>query len=205
LDRILLFGGSFDPIHFGHLIISRSVAERLRIQRVVLIPGASPPHKQERQLAPPADRLAMCRLAVGADPLFEVSDWETRQPGPNYTLNTVRHYLERLPAGAGLFWLIGMDSLPELATWYRAAELVESCTIVTAARPAYEQPELSRLAGVLSGEQIEALRRHMLETPRIDISATDVRARLRAGRSIRYLVPDAVAAYIAQRRLYAGD
>ena len=89
MRSVLLFGGSFDPIHHGHLIIGRRAAEHLGVERVVLIPSASPPHKQSLNLSPAADRLAMCRLAVGDDPQFEVSDWEVGQPGPNYTLLSV--------------------------------------------------------------------------------------------------------------------
>ena len=111
VDRFLLFGGSFDPIHYGHLIVSRFVAEHLAIPRVVLVPGARPPHKADAGLAPAADRLAMCRLAVAGDSQFEVSDWELGQPGPNYTLHTIEHYRSASPPGAQFYWLIGMDSL----------------------------------------------------------------------------------------------
>jgi nicotinate-nucleotide adenylyltransferase len=202
VERVLLYGGSFDPIHFGHLIISRWVAETLGVQRVVLVPGAVPPHKQDVRLAPATDRLAMCRLAVEGDAQFGVSDWELGQPGPNYTLRTIRHFREALGTGVELCWLIGLDSLPELATWYHVAELVDECTIVTAARPGYEDPDLARLNGVLSAEQVRRLRENVLASPRIDISATEIRARLRAGRDVRYLVPEAVQAYIAERGLY---
>ena len=204
MAKVLLFGGSFDPIHLGHLIVSRFAAEALGIERVMLIPGASPPHKQAHRLGPPEERLAMCRLAVADDPGFAVSDWEVGQKGPNYTLLTVRHFLAELGADAQVHWLIGMDSLPELGTWYRVAELVESCTIVTAARPGYDDPDLSRLTGVLSPAQIEGLKRNILESPRIDISATEIRARVRADRSIRYLVPERVRRHILESGLYAG-
>lgn len=202
MARVLLFGGSFDPVHFGHLIISRWVSEALGVERVVLVPGAVPPHKQGVRLAPAEARLAMCRLAVAGDAQFEVSDWEVGQPGPSYTLNTIRHFREVLGTGVELYWLIGLDSLPELGTWYRVAELVEECTIVTAARPGYEDPDLSGLSGPLTAAQVGRLREHVLASPRIDISATDVRARVRAGREVRYLVPEAVRGYIAERGLY---
>ena len=202
LGKVLLFGGSFDPIHFGHLIVSRFVAERIEAERVVLIPGASPPHKQAHRLAAAGDRLAMCRLAVESDPGFEVSDWEAGQAGLNYTLHTIHHFRDVLAADTALCWLIGMDSLLELGTWYRVGELVDSCTILTAARPGYESPDLSRLGASLSPAQLDKLERHILESPRIDISATDIRDRVRAGRGIRYLVPEAVRQYIAERQLY---
>ena len=202
MAKVLLFGGSFDPIHCGHLIVSRFVAEHLGIERVLLIPSPYPPHKEGRRLTPGSARLEMCRRAVAGDPQFDVSDWETGQAGPSYTLKTVRHFGEALPAGTRLHWLIGMDSLVELGTWYRVGDLVDSCAIVTAARPGYVDPDLSVLEGPLSGAQVQRLRRRIVASPLVDISATEIRARVRAQKSIRYLVPDAVAAYIAEAGLY---
>jgi nicotinate-nucleotide adenylyltransferase len=202
VDSVLLFGGSFDPVHHGHLIIARHAAEQMGVDRVVMIPSATPPHKRDRRLAPAADRLAMCRLAVGDDPQFEVSDYETTLDGPNYTFNTIAHFRQRLGAAVRLRWLVGMDSLNELGTWYRAAELVEACTIVTAARPGYTRPEAGALERVFAPAQIARLHAQIIAGPHIDISGTDIRARLRAGASIRYLVPEAVRAYIEARGLY---
>lgn len=198
---VLLFGGSFDPVHHGHLIIARSAAERLGLTQVILLPSARPPHKDPSLLTPAEHRLEMCRRAVSGDPLFDVSDWELHQPGQNYTLNTVRHFRERSPH-ASIFWLIGMDSLAELATWYCVAELVRACTIVTAGRPGRLWPELSALEALIGADAIAQLRRHVLDTPLVDISATQVRRRVAEGRSIRYLVPEAVAQYIAGCGLY---
>ena len=202
MASVLLFGGSFDPVHFGHLIVSRFVAETLGIKRVVLIPAPKPPHKQGHRLAPSVDRLAMCRLAVSGDHQFEVSNWEIEQSGLSYTLNTVNHFRAVLPSETHLYWLIGKDSLVELGSWYHVGELVDSCTLVTAARPGYENPDLSGLSGPLTSSQIEKLRRHIIISPLIDISATDVRTRVNSGHGIRYLVPDSVAAYISERGLY---
>ncbi|MBK9129253.1 MAG: nicotinate (nicotinamide) nucleotide adenylyltransferase [Phycisphaerales bacterium] len=203
-QRVLLFGGSFDPVHHGHLIVSRHVAERLGIERVVLIPSRQPPHKPSVALTSVEHRLAMCRLAVQDDALFEVSDWEARQTGPNYTLTTVSHFRGVLGAGVALHWLIGMDSLAELTTWYRADELVEACTIVAAARPGHEPPSIDHLLARFSAAQARRLLDQVVSGPRIDIASTEIRGRVRAGRSIRYLVPESVRAYIESHRLYAG-
>lgn len=205
MPGVLLFGGSFNPIHHAHLIVSRAVAERLEASRVVLIPGASPPHKDRGQLAPAEARLELCRLAVQGDPLFDVSDWELRQPGPNYSLLTVRHFRQALPADAEIFWLIGSDSLAELHTWHRVPDLLKECTIVTVGRRGTTEPDLSRLATMITPAQLERLQAHVLETPLIEISATDIRARVQAGRSIRYLVPAAVADAIERRGLYRAS
>jgi nicotinate-nucleotide adenylyltransferase len=203
--KVLLFGGSFDPIHHGHLIVSRHVAERLGVRRVVLIPSGQPPHKLSRPLSPGSDRLRMCRLAVSGDPLFVVDDWELVQEGPSYTLNTVRHFASVLPEGTGLYWLIGMDSLLELGSWWRVGELVDECTIVTAGRPGWAADDLSGLLDVLTPAQVEKLRTNILMTPLVEISASDIRERVARGQSIRYLVPDGVASYIAERGLYRGS
>lgn len=176
----------------------------MQIGRVVLIPSARPPHKPNRILADGGDRLAMCWLAVAGDRLFEVSDWELGQDGPSYTLNTVEHFLAGAPEWGRLHWLVGMDSLRELHGWHRAGELVERCTIVTAARPGAPRPTEAELAERFTSEQARRLRDHVIDSVEIDIAATEIRARVAAGRSIRYLVPEAVRAYISERGLYGA-
>lgn len=204
-QRVLLYGGSFDPVHHGHLLIARHVAERLDLPRIVLVPSASPPHKQGVRLAPADDRLAMCRLAVADDPLFAVSDWELGQPGPNYTLHTVQHFRAQLGPAAELYWLVGLDSLNELHNWHRATELVDACTLVTAARPGVPRPTAAQLAAHFTPTQVQRLLAQVIDTLLIDIASTDIRARARRGLSIRYLLPEAVRRYIAERRLYSGS
>jgi nicotinate-nucleotide adenylyltransferase len=202
-ELIALFGGTFNPIHNGHLIIARSVAERIGARQLVFIPSAKPPHKLNVELADASDRLEMVRRAIAGEPLFDVSDCELRRTGPSYTFDTVSHFRETMGPQAALAWIIGADSLPELASWYRIDELVDLCRIVTAARPGWEAPDLSSLKARLSPEQVERLCGDVLPTPRIDISATDVRRRVHDHRSIRYLVPDSVREYLENRRLYA--
>ncbi len=202
VDRVLLFGGSFDPLHNGHLIVSRYVAEQLGVARIILIPSAAPPHKLDRTLTPAAHRLAMCRSVAAEDPQFEVSDCEVGRPGPNYTIHTIEHFRTAAGGATEFCWLIGMDSLGELPTWHRADELVDACTIVTAARPGFAAPDDAVLCGRFSRAQIARLRHHIAQSPRIDISGTDIRARAAAGRSIRYLVPEPVRCYIAEHGLY---
>lgn len=202
-DRVGLYGGSFNPIHIGHLIVARSVAERLELTRVIFIPSAVPPHKEGERLVEPRHRAEMVRLAIAADPLFDFSDFDLARQGPSYTIETIAHFKKGLPAGAELFWIIGADWLTELDTWYKAAELVDACTVVTAARPGWDQPDLAALSTKLGDAQIAKLRAHVLDTPRIDISATDIRQRVAAGKPIRYLVPESVRQYIEMFRLYA--
>jgi len=200
--RLGLFGGSFDPIHFGHLISARSIAEQLGLSRVVLIPAARPPHKLGARLTDGAHRLAMIRLAVHNDALFEVNDLELRRAGPSYTIDTVQTLQGSLGSGIELHWIIGLDSLPELATWHRISELVDMVRIVTAKRPGSVDPDLTRLRAVLGAPAVERLQTMRVETPAIEISASDIRRRVGAGLSIRYLCPEPVVEYIGIHGLY---
>lgn len=204
---VALFGGSFNPIHVGHLIVARNVAEQIGADRLVLIPSAKPPHKLSAlaDLADARARLAMVQAAIAGESLFDVSDCELRREGPSYTFDTVTQFLAELGSSASVAWVIGADSLPELASWYRVDELVDRCRIVTAARPGWEAPDLAPLAARLSRAQIDRLRSDVLDTPRIDISATEIRRRVREGRSIRYLVPEPVREYISANQLYRSS
>lgn len=202
---VALYGGTFNPIHHGHLIAARAVAERLDIDRLVLIPSANPPHKRGGELADAADRLEMARLAIAGEPSFEVSDVEVRRSGLSFTILTVEGWRQQVGPDAPLYWIIGGDTLPELHSWYRIRDLAGLCRIVTAVRPGYETPDLAALERVLSPEQVTQLRADVLPTPRIDISATEIRRRFAEGRSIRFLVPEPVRDYIESRGLYRRE
>lgn len=200
--QIGLFGGSFDPIHHGHLIAARSVVEQLELDRMILIPSARPPHKLGVALTAGPKRLAMVRLAIDGEPGMDASDVELTRTGPSYTFDTVREFQRQLGAGAALHWIIGTDSLADLKHWHRVAELLEACRIVTVARPGWDRPDLSSIREVLSPSAFSRLTDGILDTPRIDISATDIRRRVAAGRSIRFLVPDSVERYVRREGLY---
>lgn len=197
-----LYGGSFDPIHFGHIISARSIAEQLGLDRIVLIPSARPPHKLGGVKTAPEHRLAMAKLAVEGDSLFDVSDIELHREGPSYTFDTVGQFRQLLGGHVDLCWLIGGDTLPELPTWYRVRELVQAVRIVTATRPSWSPPAASVLEPAVGPEAAEALLRDCIQTPGIDISATDIRARVRDGRSTQYLLPEPVRSYIERNKLY---
>ncbi|MFO0972605.1 MAG: nicotinate-nucleotide adenylyltransferase [Phycisphaerae bacterium] len=203
-DRLGLYGGSFNPIHHGHLIAARAMAEQLGLRQVILIPSAEPPHKRGGDLESAADRLEMTRLAVAGDPLFAVSDVELRRDGPSYTLDTVVQLQAELGPSARFCWIIGADSLPELASWSRIERLVEAVEIVTAARPGFrpETLDLSALRSKIGAASTDRLVQACRETPEIGISASDIRRRVRAGTSIRYLVPEAVERFVRERGLY---
>ncbi|MGE0482078.1 MAG: nicotinate (nicotinamide) nucleotide adenylyltransferase [Phycisphaerae bacterium] len=202
MPGVLLFGGSFDPIHHGHLIACRAAAEQLGVTRVVLLPSGQPPHKRGGELSPAAVRVELCRRAVAGDDLFELDDWETRQDGPSYTLHSVRRYRDQLGTPEPLYFLMGLDALADLGSWHRARDLASQCVIVTVRRAGTAAPDLARLSPPLGPEQLATIRAHILDTPTIEISATEIRARVRKGWSIRYLVPAAVEALIHEHGLY---
>lgn len=203
---VVMLGGTFDPVHNGHLIIARAVAETLGFEHVTLVPTASPPHKQPAS-ASAQQRLAMIRLAIEGDALFEVSSVELDRPGPSYTLDTLVHLRQQYGTDVPLYWIIGADMLEMLPKWHRSAELVELAQLVVAYRPPWTadlERTFERLATELPPHRVQEIRRHLVITPQIEISSNDLRRRVREGRSIRYMVPPPVEQYIAQQGLYKG-
>ena len=196
MDR-LCFGGSFNPIHHGHLIIARAVAEAAGYHRVVLIPSAQPPHKPgAADLAPAADRLAMCRLAVEGSDLFEVNDLELRRHGPSYTIDTARALTQQ--GFKAVHWLVGGDTLPLLPTWHEPEALLREVHFVVVARPGWQIDWAAVPPAYLP------LRQNVVTAPLIEISATDIRRRAAAGRPIDYLTPPGVVRYIYERGVYGA-
>lgn len=196
--RTLCFGGSFNPIHHGHLITARAVAEAAGFERVLLIPSCQPPHKlQNSDIAEARHRLAMCRLAVEGDPLFEVSEIELLRNGPSYTIDTVREL--RGHGWRKIHWLMGMDMLEILPKWREPHALMAEVEFIVMARPGWS------LKGDALPEEFRGLiRNNVVEAPLLQISATDIRRRVAAELSISYLVPEAVREYIGQHHLYGG-
>jgi nicotinate-nucleotide adenylyltransferase len=202
--RVGCFGGTFDPVHCGHLILAESCREALGLDLVRFVVAGAPPHKAARVHATAADRLAMARLAITGNPAFVVDDRETRRTRLSFTIDTVREMRAESPADE-LVWLIGADTLPELPAWREAAALVDLVTIATASRPGSD-PEvaLRSLSAPFGPERVRRLREHLVTMPLVGISSTEVRARVAAGRSVRYLVPDGVARHLADTGLYRG-
>jgi nicotinate-nucleotide adenylyltransferase len=201
-SRIALFGGTFDPIHWGHLNSARSVLDLLDLDRLIFVPNNVSPYKRNHPVTPGAHRLEMIRLAIADEPRFELSDFEINRPGPSYTVDTVSHFREQFGESVELFWIVGADSLADLAGWYRLEKLLDLCEIVTVARPGWEQPDLSPLRGRLTDQQIQRLKDNCLVTPLTDVASTTIRQCVRANRSIDSLVPPPVAKYIARHGLY---
>ena len=191
----LCIGGSFNPIHYGHLRCADVVASRKSFDRIVLIPSAQPPHKKvSDDLASAADRLAMCKAAVQGEPRFEVDDLELRRSGPSFTIDTA---LELKRQGwTSVAWMIGADMLMYLPKWHRSADLLREVDFMIVARPGWKM-DWSQLP-----QAFHSLQANVVEAPLVDISATQIRERVKAGQSLEGLTPRAVIAYIAERGLY---
>ena len=200
-ERIGLLGGTFDPIHLGHLIVAEEARTRLALDRLLFVPSRHPWRKAGREIAHEADRLAMVRLAVEGNPHFEVSLVDLDRAGPSYSVDSVSDVRATLSPEAELYFILGYDALMDLPHWHAPAELARITRLVTVIRPGYELDWSPLEQAIPQAREAVTL----LETPEIGISSTEVRQRVAAGRSIRYWVPDLVAEYIQQQGLYRGQ
>jgi nicotinate-nucleotide adenylyltransferase len=198
--RVGLLGGSFDPVHVGHLHIARQARRRLDLDPVVFVPAGRPPHKLDQALTGPDHRFEMVRLALDGEPHFTLSRIDLDRPGPCYSVDTVRLMQERWGPEARIHFLIGADSLVDLPGWYRPRQLLELCQVVAVGRPGY-RVDLAALERRFAGAPPVILLESM---PLVDVSSTDIRRRVAEGRSIEGLVPPAVAAYIKTHGLYSS-
>lgn len=197
-----VMGGTFDPIHIGHLAAAEEAREALGLERVLFIPNATPPFKLDGAAAPAGDRVAMVRLAIAANPAFEVSEAEIERGGVSYTADTIEALADaerqagRVPE---LTLILSAETLPDLPGWHEPARLVAACRIAVVPREGYPAPDLEWLHRQLPGVE---QRVDLLDGPRLEISSTAIRERVAAGRSIRYLVPSVVERYVADHGLY---
>ena len=213
--RVGLFGGSFNPIHLGHLRAAEEDREALRLDLVYFIPAATPPHKPYGGLAPADHRLQMVRIATRGNRHFMVSEAEVRRSGPSYTIDTIRYLLSTMRGRQDFYLIMGADQFAELATWKEANELVRLCSIVVHTRRAEEgeAPKPISLAPI-DHFGYNAVQDHyvhpsghtlsFIATTFLPISATLIRRKIAARESIRYLVPDDVADYIQRHALYTS-
>jgi len=202
-QRIGVLGGSFDPIHTGHLIMAQDAAERLELSEVIFVPASIPPHKQHLQQADSEHRLNMLELAVETDLRFSVSDIELERGGVSYTVDTIRA-LREVYRNAELFLIVGSDTLADFHTWYNTEELFQLCEVATFLRPGEESVDVIFDKIQQPPATRARLMKNIIEAHRIEISSTEIRMRVAEGLGIRYLVPSEVEMYIFEHGLYQG-
>lgn len=212
--KIGLFGGTFDPIHWGHLRSAEEVAETYQLDRVYFIPASIPPFKRAQTSTPPADRLQMVRLAVARNPRFRASTVEISRPGVSYSIDTVRYFAARKRPEDELYFIIGLDAFREIAKWKDFTEIFLLCNFIVTSRPGSKESDPLKGTGVAVKKLFcydfrgrnyrhrSGTRIFFIELTDIAISASEIRALVRRGKSIRYLVPSVVEKYIKQRHLY---
>ncbi|MCR4411066.1 MAG: nicotinate-nucleotide adenylyltransferase [Thermoguttaceae bacterium] len=202
--RLGLYGGSFDPVHYGHLLLAECCREQAHLDQVLFLPAAVPPHKRDRVLTPAQQRIEMLELAVAGHEAFAVSRYEADRGGVSYTVQTLEHFRRQQPE-VELFFLLGADMLNDLPDWYEARRVCELAMPLVVRRAGAADPDYDCLREIASPERIDQIRRHQVEMPAIGLSSTDLRRRVAAGASIRFRTPRAVEKYIESHGLYCAE
>jgi len=205
LEKIILFGGTFDPVHNGHIAVSLAAAEKIGASKVILIPARRSPHKHQKPLAMDNDRIAMLKLAIAEDKIFEVSPIELNRGEPSYTIDTVRQLKQKFGKDRKFYWLIGVDMLSDLPRWHMAEELLGECNFSVMDRGGFEKPDFSFMTGKLSTQAIDKLQKNQIQTPLINISSTEIRKKLEAGKDVSDMINPEVLDYIKNHKLYSAE
>ncbi|NWF77309.1 MAG: nicotinate-nucleotide adenylyltransferase [Chloroflexi bacterium] len=203
-----ILGGTFDPIHIGHLVVAEEARIKLGFSEVLFVPAGQPWLKLDRAITPAVHRVEMVRLAIASNPCFRLCTLEVERPGPSYTVDTLIALREQLGSKANLFFILGRDALAELPLWKEPQKLVQLCRLVVAPRPVLSEVEgpgskdLRHLEKAIPGLRDKVVQ---LDMPVIGISSSEIRQRLAQGLPIRYLVPPEVEKYLTEQRLYLGS
>jgi len=197
--NIGVLGGTFDPIHNGHLVVAEEVRIWLDLAEILFVPAGQPWLKTGSPVSPAEHRAQMVRFAIADKPYFKLSTVEIERPGPTYTVDTMAELQAQFGAKNELFFILGWENLAQLPQWKEPSRLITMCHLVAVPRPGYPRPDLKALEVLVPGL---AQRMMLLDKPEIDISASEIRARVAQGLSIHHLVPEAVERYIKQHKLY---
>jgi len=197
--RIGVLGGTFDPVHLGHIGMADAAKQALDLAEVILVPAGQPVGKSARRVTPAEQRIEMLRLAIIGRPYLKISYMEIERPGPSYTVDTLDAIAKRYGGKAEMFFILGWDSLAQLTTWHEPGRIAGLCTLVAVPRPGYPRPDLKALGKKVPGISKKVI---LLDKPQLDISATMIREKTARHESIDGLVPALVAEYIKQHRLY---
>ncbi len=198
--NIGVLGGTFDPIHNGHIVVAEETRARLELAEILFVPAGQPWLKEGSPILAAEHRVQMVRLAIADEPCFKLSTVEIDRAGPSYTVDTITELQARLGAGDELFFILGWDNLAQLPQWRQAPRLIKMCRLVAVPRPGYSLPDLNSLETVIPGLSQSLT---VLDKPEVDINATEIRNRVARGLSIRQLVPERVDEYIRQHQLYS--
>ena len=202
-QRVGILGGSFDPIHIGHLLIAEYAREQLQLSEVRFIPASVSPLKLDKQPADAKHRVEMVRLAIGGNAQFRLDERELRRVGPSYTVDTLAELKSENP-DAEIVFIMGADSLADLHAWREPERICQLAFLAIALRGGQPAPDLEQLRRLLPQDQVARAAEHILKLPQLEISSSDIRQRIRSGKSIRYQVPAAVEAYISAAKLYTA-
>ena len=197
--NIGVLGGTFDPIHIGHLILVEEVRARLNLAEILFVPAGQPWLKVDSPISPAVHRVEMVRLAIADKAYFKLSTMEIERAGPTYTVDTIAELKAQLGAGDELFFILGWDNLAELPRWRQPSRLIRMCRLAAVPRPDYPLPDLKALEASIPGLSQRVI---VMDKPEIDISAFAIRNRVARGLSISHLVPEPVDEYIRQHKLY---
>ncbi|HHZ16518.1 MAG TPA: nicotinate-nucleotide adenylyltransferase [Peptococcaceae bacterium] len=202
--RIGIMGGTFDPIHYGHLVTAETARSEFALEKVIFVPSGNPPHKSEAMVTRKEQRYLMTVLATAANPYFEVSRVEIERPGQSYAIDTVREFKSKMDEDSELYFITGADAIFEIVTWKDVDGLFDRCTFIAATRPGFNLDALREK--LLKRLPIEYLKKIIpLEVPAMAISSTDIRQRIRNNRTVKYLLPEEVENFIYKNKLYRVD
>jgi len=194
-----VLGGTFDPIHIGHLIITEEARLRLGLSQVIFVPAGQPWLKEHRNSTPSEHRMEMLRVAIAPNPYFRLSTVDLERPGPSYTVDTLTDLRRELGQEANLYFILGVDAIAQFPRWRQPQKIVELCRLVVAKRPGVKDLDLQSLERSIAGIASRVI---ILDNPLIDISSSEIRKRVAEGKSIHGMVPEAVERYIKEKRLY---
>lgn len=200
--KMILFGGTFDPIHCGHIRVADAARQYIGAGQVIFIPAKWSPHKKQQPAASDQDRFAMIRLAIDGRPAFSLCDCELHRTQPSYTLDTVHYFRDQYGPRTDLVWLVGADALKDLPRWFRIDDLLDVADIAVMYRAGYPKPDFEVCKSDFTPRQIQKLRQNVIPVPLVDISSTQIRTRLAKGLDVDDMLPPKVLAYIKIRNLY---
>jgi len=203
MKRIGIFGGTFNPIHMGHLIMAEEACQQHHLSKILFIPAYIPPHKYVKDLTEAHHRYQMIKAAISEKSKFEVSDLEIKREGKSYTIDTVQEILHHYGEDSDIFLIMGADSLNELELWKNIKRLSQLCHFVIVNRPGFKTEVSARLVEIIGSDNISDMERLRIEITPVGISSTEIRKRLNDGGEIKGLVPECVEAYIKEHCLYS--